>query len=193
MRTLLLSALLLLPCATKAGTPVRLQDFDAASAVPVFLSSQAFTAVSSFSFNIAGSSNAHVDCSFSFLQNTSASIPTLTFNGDSTAGHYKRCIWGASSGGNIASCTNSGSGLPLTAGDGTKAGERAKFSMAFDNLSAVDTAFEGRSSFDESTTPEWFTMHWGIGYAGNSAPAYATVTASAGTMTGFARCWQLAY
>lgn len=161
------------------------------SNITVFLSSQAFSAASSFSLGVSAPTNATVDCKVMRLQNTSGGYLQFTFNGDTTSGHYKYAAVSMATGGTANSSSNSAAfAVSEVIGQLTDAAAYDGTSFSYVNAFSAATIFNGTSG----NTVGNFTNHVFSGQWANSAfPTKLTAIASAGTMTGFARCTYTSY
>lgn len=156
--------------------------------VPVFLSSASVSSVGSISLNMVPTSSlfGRVDCSFTLVQNTAAGTPYITFNGDTTSGHYAFAGYAYTTGGPGGSATNSTSNIALTYPNG--AGIGTPFAGQFSFLTNKTTTLVQVHGQTESSTTVYFWYSYEGVYA-TANPTYITFTSAAGgTITGQIGC-----
>lgn len=164
-----------------------------ASNVETFLSSQVFSGASSFTVGLVVPSSASVSCSMIYAWNTSAGVPNIIFNGDTTGPYY-------SSGSGQAQSV----GVISFAQDATTSWTPARttvlvvsgfpYSTTLKYISGDSTRTTGTfQSAYENSGNGWESYNGSFQYVPVARITSMTVTASAGTMTGFIRCTYMAW
>ena len=162
--------------------------------VATFLSSQSFTAASSFTFGLGAPIGASVDCLINYVQNTSAGYPTMQVNGDAGGSNYLSAITGSSGGSN--STTNDNGNYRWFFQNYLFPGQAGypvgiRFSYITNSASSY-TNINGQTNDDHVTNAN---QSWIFGnlWKGGNLPTYGTVSTSAGTMSGKIRCTYINY
>jgi hypothetical protein len=161
---------------------------------PLFLSSQSFSGASSVSFTLTNTTNTLVDCFLNIWSwNTSAGIPRLTFQGDTTSGHYLYSAYDAVQGVAIGDYSSGSAAFIALAANNVPAAGRfsTSFSFVVQPNGPVDVSFG-----PTSTANGWNETDGGKGtyqVTGTANPTIGTITPSAGTITGFIRCMYMNY
>lgn len=161
--------------------------------VEMFLSSQAFTAVTAVTINMTAPSSATVHCSLRFVQNTALGYPALRFNGDSAL-HYNWQAEGMSTGGPSNTSSNSDTVIaPLVTAQSVTAGSSG--AVDFTYINSTDAA---GAIILTGTSRQWnvngFATHWAGAWVNGTVPTSMTINvATGGTETGFVRCTYSSY
>lgn len=197
MKTFLL--LLLSSFASAAGTSLQTQDLGASNLtftgttnLGVFLSSRSFSAASSFSLGVTAPTNSTVNCIVLYLQNTSTADGLLTFNSDGGS-HYSYANNVQTGAGADNQGSNSTTSIKIIGSTSNRptAATYAGAIFSYLNSVAAQTTLSGTENFNNSGS--FFTGFTGGTWANAALPTTMTLTASAGTMTGFARCSYIQY
>lgn len=151
------------------------------------LSSQTFTTASSVSFGLICNavSSPTVSCEVSGVWNTSAGNFNLTFNGDTTSGHYANVIFASAVTGTGGTSSNSTSNIqilndPVVVGGHFDATWHYIVSGGVTNPQYTFSEKNSSNNLEVAFGGGWWTV---AGY-----PSSGTITTSAGTITGFIRC-----
>jgi hypothetical protein len=157
----------------------------------VFLSSQSFTAASSFSVGLNVSNYSYVLCTCNVVWNTLAGAPVIFFNNDTAANHYKTCAAGDSAAGHSANCISSTSGQATLNSIGV--GSTGYFSFSYmPTSSGSQTPWFGMAGyFNSANNQEVDTLS--TTWTNATSPSYVTVQATSGAMTGHIKCTYLNY
>ncbi len=163
------------------------------SNVELFLSSQTFSAASSFSFGLVAPASSTIYCVLTATQTQPSGTPSLRFNGDSGSNYLYGTVTSAA--GSTVLDNNNGASL-INLNDGSRTFQR-KFRVSFNFITgsagASDTEIGGQSSGYCGGANGLCLATWAGQWTGGAAPSYGTITDGAGTMTGFIRCTYSAY
>lgn len=163
--------------------------------IDAFLSSAAFTAASSVSFGLTppdAASSATITCKASAQWNTTAGSLHMTFNGDSTSGHYYDSGVGQVQGVGVQSMAVTGGTYFQLDRASVLANTPYGITFTFVNSAAQRTMGEFQSGMVNNAS-QYESESGTIMYNTTGWPTYGTLTSSAGTMTGLIRCTYNAY